>query len=128
MVSARKKSCSKLNGGGRFGLVVRCWIWSRRIQGSKPNSTNPSRIGPVTRQIIRRWSNILPLVWCRSLERGCQLRCRPPHLTGAQNDEVRPKIALVWLQNGTSIITKWRVIVKDSLRHNLASSIEYGKN
>ncbi|GBM43124.1 hypothetical protein AVEN_148693-1 [Araneus ventricosus] len=41
-----------------------------------------------------------------SLERGCQLRCRPRHLTEVQNYEVRPKIALVLLQNGTLKITK----------------------
>ncbi|GBM29959.1 hypothetical protein AVEN_167437-1 [Araneus ventricosus] len=43
------------------------------------------------------------LVWCGSLERGCQLRCYPRHLTTVQNYEVRPKIALVLLQNGTLI-------------------------
>ncbi|GBM05231.1 hypothetical protein AVEN_157664-1 [Araneus ventricosus] len=31
----------------------------------------------------------------------CQIRCRPRDLTMIQNDEARPKIALVLLQNGT---------------------------
>ncbi|GBN55075.1 hypothetical protein AVEN_55420-1 [Araneus ventricosus] len=47
--------------------------------------------------------NVLPLVWRRSLERGCHVRCRPHHLTMVQNGEVRPKIALVLLQNRTLI-------------------------
>ncbi|GFV62497.1 uncharacterized protein TNCV_630761 [Trichonephila clavipes] len=34
-------------------------------------------------------SNVLPLVWCGSKERGCQLRFRPRHLTMVQNYEVR---------------------------------------
>ncbi|GBO17088.1 hypothetical protein AVEN_4585-1 [Araneus ventricosus] len=33
--------------------------------------------------------------------KGCQLRCRPRHLTAVQNYEVRPKIALALLQKGT---------------------------
>ncbi|GBM41672.1 hypothetical protein AVEN_46944-1 [Araneus ventricosus] len=33
-------------------------------------------------------------------EGGCQLNCRPRHLTMVQNYEVSPKIALVLLQNG----------------------------
>ncbi|GBL83396.1 hypothetical protein AVEN_110700-1 [Araneus ventricosus] len=43
--------------------------------------------------------------WCGAevWRRGCQLRCRPRHLTEVQNYEVRPKIALVLLQNGTLI-------------------------
>ncbi|GBN40733.1 hypothetical protein AVEN_125519-1 [Araneus ventricosus] len=36
----------------------------------------------------------------RKIEKGCQLRRRPRHLTAVQNDEVRSKIALVLLQNG----------------------------
>ncbi|GBL80318.1 hypothetical protein AVEN_90487-1 [Araneus ventricosus] len=34
---------------------------------------------------------------------GCQLRCRPRHLTAVQNYEVRPKIALVLFENGALI-------------------------
>ncbi|GBM33745.1 hypothetical protein AVEN_131648-1 [Araneus ventricosus] len=48
-------------------------------------------------------SSVLSLVWCGSLERGCQLRCRPRHLTAIQKYEVRLQIALVLVQNGTLI-------------------------
>ncbi|GBO08372.1 hypothetical protein AVEN_55128-1 [Araneus ventricosus] len=34
---------------------------------------------------------------------GCQLGCRPRHLTGIQDCEVRPKIALVLLGNAALI-------------------------
>ncbi|GBL74700.1 hypothetical protein AVEN_243582-1 [Araneus ventricosus] len=89
-----------VTGGG--GLVVRCRLWGWSIPGSKPDSTEqPPCTGPLARQIIRRESNVLSLVWCGSLERWCQLRCRPRHLTVVQNYDVRPKIALVLLQSGT---------------------------
>ncbi|GBO07686.1 hypothetical protein AVEN_21865-1 [Araneus ventricosus] len=80
-------------------------LWDRRVPGSKPDSTEDlSCIGPVARSIIRRESNVLPLVWCGTLERGFQLRCLPRHLPAVQTDEVRPKIALVLLRNGMLII------------------------
>ncbi|GBL93214.1 hypothetical protein AVEN_42662-1 [Araneus ventricosus] len=44
---------------------------------------------------------VFPLVWCRSLERGCRLKCRPLRLTTVQNYVVNSKIALTLLQNGT---------------------------
>ncbi|GBL92637.1 hypothetical protein AVEN_123807-1 [Araneus ventricosus] len=34
-----------------------------------------------------QWPNVLPLVWRGSLERECQLRRRPRHLTAVQNYE-----------------------------------------
>ncbi|GBL94220.1 hypothetical protein AVEN_163535-2-1, partial [Araneus ventricosus] len=37
----------------------------------------------------------------RKFGEGCQLWCPLHHLTAVQNDEVRPKIALVLLRNGT---------------------------
>ncbi|GBN72702.1 hypothetical protein AVEN_122010-1 [Araneus ventricosus] len=55
--------------------------------------------GPGTLQIRR--DKRPPLLRCGSLERGCQLRRRPCHLTSVRNYEVRPKIAVVLLQNGT---------------------------
>ncbi|GBL73670.1 hypothetical protein AVEN_230669-1 [Araneus ventricosus] len=74
---------------GRAGLVVRSRLRGRRAPGSKPDFTEDlSCIGP----------NALRLVWCGSLERGCQLRCSLRHLT-----EVPPKMALVLLQNGALI-------------------------
>ncbi|GBM67425.1 hypothetical protein AVEN_219232-1 [Araneus ventricosus] len=36
-----------------------------------------------------------------SLERGCQLRSRPGHLTMVKNYEVRPKVTLVLPRNRT---------------------------
>ncbi|GBM63673.1 hypothetical protein AVEN_112837-1 [Araneus ventricosus] len=45
-----------------------------------------------------------PVGVVRKLGKGrCQLRRRPRHLTAVQNDAVRPKIALVLLQNGKLI-------------------------
>ncbi|GBO32457.1 hypothetical protein AVEN_274027-1 [Araneus ventricosus] len=49
------------------------------------------------------WPNVLPLLWRGILERACQLRCCPRHLSVAQNYEVRPNIAPVLLQSGTLI-------------------------
>ncbi|GFW31058.1 hypothetical protein TNCV_4523271 [Trichonephila clavipes] len=34
-------------------------------------------------------SNVLPLVWCGSWERECQLKRRPRHLSMARNYKVR---------------------------------------
>ncbi|GBM92883.1 hypothetical protein AVEN_205215-1 [Araneus ventricosus] len=86
---------------GRGGLVVRSRPRDRRAPGSKPDSTeDPPYMGPTTRQIIL--SVQTPFRWCGAEVWRCQLRCRPRHLTAVQNDEVRPKIALVLLQNGTS--------------------------
>ncbi|GBM56330.1 hypothetical protein AVEN_60312-1 [Araneus ventricosus] len=45
---------------------------------------------PVARQIIRSRPNVLPLIWSGGVVTGCQLRCRPRHLTTAQDDKVRP--------------------------------------
>ncbi|GBM26083.1 hypothetical protein AVEN_12844-1 [Araneus ventricosus] len=42
-----------------------------------------------------------PVGIVRKFGEGSQLRCRPRHLTAIQNYKVRPKIALVLLQNGT---------------------------
>ncbi|GBN22829.1 hypothetical protein AVEN_127775-1 [Araneus ventricosus] len=54
----------------RVGLEERCLLWSRKVPGSKPKSTeNPSCIGPDARKIIRREPNVLPLTWHGSLER-----------------------------------------------------------
>ncbi|GBM12344.1 hypothetical protein AVEN_116784-1 [Araneus ventricosus] len=38
-----------------------------------------------------------------SLERDCQLKWRPSHLTEVQNVEVHPKITLVLFRNGTLV-------------------------
>ncbi|GBO21705.1 hypothetical protein AVEN_32271-1 [Araneus ventricosus] len=70
----------------------------------RPDSNkDPSCNGPVAHQIIRMEPNVLPLVWCGSLERGCHLRCCPCHLPTVKNDEVRPKIASFCFKNRTLI-------------------------
>ncbi|GBM94100.1 hypothetical protein AVEN_141426-1 [Araneus ventricosus] len=80
----------------------------RRVAGSTPDSTeDPSCIGPIACKIIRRTPNVLPLVWCGILKRGCHLRCRPVHLTEVQNYKVCHNIALVLLQNGTLILLNY---------------------
>ncbi|GBM17247.1 hypothetical protein AVEN_223789-1 [Araneus ventricosus] len=99
----------------RGGLVVR--PRGLRVPGSNPNSTNEPPC---------KWSwctpNVLPLVWCpqptstdspigfrvhvgvvRKFGEGWQIRCLPRHLIVVQNNEVRLKIALMLLQNGTLI-------------------------
>ncbi|GBM42956.1 hypothetical protein AVEN_11972-1, partial [Araneus ventricosus] len=53
----------------RGGLVVRPRLRCRRVPGSKVDTTEYLVSGPVAREIICR-SNVLPLVWCRSLEWG----------------------------------------------------------
>ncbi|GBL87933.1 hypothetical protein AVEN_192093-1 [Araneus ventricosus] len=100
-MEVRNSACSALFRNlnvvwGRGCLMVRSRPRGRRVPGSKPVSTEEQ---PCT--LNTSGPNVLPLVRCGSLERGCQLRCRPRHLTTFQNDEIRPKIALVFLQNWT---------------------------
>ncbi|GFY27616.1 uncharacterized protein TNCV_910671 [Trichonephila clavipes] len=38
-------------------------------------------------------SNILPLVWCGSKKKGCQVRCRPRHLTMVQVYEILSRVS-----------------------------------
>ncbi|GBL84379.1 hypothetical protein AVEN_117153-1 [Araneus ventricosus] len=45
--------------------------------------------------------NVLLLVWHGSFKNGCHVRCCLRHLTTAQNYELRPKMALELLKNGT---------------------------
>ncbi|GBM77925.1 hypothetical protein AVEN_89588-1 [Araneus ventricosus] len=57
--------------GGHGDPVVKSLPRGRRAPGSKPDSTEDlSCIGPVARQIIPILPNVLPLMWCESLERG----------------------------------------------------------
>ncbi|GBO24807.1 hypothetical protein AVEN_180117-1 [Araneus ventricosus] len=70
------------------------------LQGDPSRSTFPpssKRSSYIVPPGSPRWCGVE--VW----RGGCQLRCRPRHLTEVQNYEVRPKIALVLLQNGTLI-------------------------
>ena len=89
---------------GRGGLVGR--VSSTRPEGSEFESRFHGRtvvcagwctLNLVVGQMYSRWCGV------DVLRGGCQLRCRPRHLTGVQNDDVRPKIAIVLLQNGTLI-------------------------
>ncbi|GBM97734.1 hypothetical protein AVEN_265433-1 [Araneus ventricosus] len=72
---------------------------SGRASASKPDSTEDRRAwgllqakSYVRSQTSARWyGEGVPY-------KGCQLRCRPRHLTAVQNDEIGP---LVLLQNGT---------------------------
>ncbi|GBM21622.1 hypothetical protein AVEN_172474-1 [Araneus ventricosus] len=74
----------------RSGLVG----WSRlRAGGSKPDSTEDPPCMCVWCVLnLSRGPDIIPLVSCGSLERGCQLKSRPRNLTAVQNYEVRSKI------------------------------------
>ncbi|GBM01976.1 hypothetical protein AVEN_269576-1 [Araneus ventricosus] len=85
---------------GLSGLVVRSQPLDRRVPGLKPNSTEEPPCKRVWYTLNPWGPNVLPLVWCGSLESGCQLKCCPFHLTVVQNYEIRPKIALVLLQTG----------------------------
>ncbi|GBO07716.1 hypothetical protein AVEN_37505-1 [Araneus ventricosus] len=87
-----ERTWCKVNSPSVVSPAVQAWakllckenctrLWSRRVPGSKPDFIeDPPCIGPAARSIIRRGSNVLPLVWCGTLERGFQLRCRPRHL------------------------------------------------
>ncbi|GBN31997.1 hypothetical protein AVEN_90618-1 [Araneus ventricosus] len=68
----------------------------RSVPGSKPDSTEDlSRIGPVVvDQKSSRWCGAEILM-------GMPFRCRLRHLTAVQKYEIRSKIALALLQNGT---------------------------
>ncbi|GBM86837.1 hypothetical protein AVEN_225059-1 [Araneus ventricosus] len=97
-----------LRGGG--GLVIRCLLWGLRAPGSKPDSTEDLQcIGPVARQIIRSGSNILPLVWCGSLERQVPARVSPSSsdhglkLRGPSQNS--PRVASKWDVNITKLIS-----------------------
>ncbi|GBM26741.1 hypothetical protein AVEN_175894-1 [Araneus ventricosus] len=84
---------------GLGGLVVSSRPRGRRVPIAKPDSAKE----PACKWV---WCTLDPsglLVWCGSLERGCELRCGSRHLTMAQNCEFRSKIALVLLQNETLI-------------------------
>ncbi|GBN58922.1 hypothetical protein AVEN_123928-1 [Araneus ventricosus] len=65
------------------GVLILLETAKTRAALSLMKSTDTSNCSYVTR------SKLLPLVWCGSLERGCQLRCRPRHLTVVQNRSVQ---------------------------------------
>ncbi|GBN36102.1 hypothetical protein AVEN_152058-1 [Araneus ventricosus] len=86
---------------GRRVLVVRSGHRGQRIPGAKPDWTKEPPCKRVWCTLNPSGPNVLPLVWCGSLESGCQLRYSPRQLTVVRNYESHPKIALILLQNGT---------------------------
>ncbi|GBL77041.1 hypothetical protein AVEN_12692-1 [Araneus ventricosus] len=89
---------------GSGGLVVTYRLWGRRVPGSIPDSNeNPPCMWVWCTLNLTSWAKSPPAAVVRRFGEGCQLRCRPLDLTKVQNYEVRPKIALVLLQNGTLI-------------------------
>ncbi|GFX40983.1 RNase H domain-containing protein [Trichonephila clavipes] len=59
-------------------------------------------------------SNILPLVWCGRRE-GCQIRCRPRHLTMAQNFMLRrqkPSSRRDWGANANTLRTTYTSFIR----------------
>ncbi|GBL88397.1 hypothetical protein AVEN_103046-1 [Araneus ventricosus] len=77
-------------------LVVRSGLRFQRIPCSKPDCTqaHPYMWTWCVLSLMSRVKR--PLL---SVERRCHVRRRLRHLTAVKNDEVRPKIALVFLQN-----------------------------
>ncbi|GBN39313.1 hypothetical protein AVEN_38436-1 [Araneus ventricosus] len=87
---------------------------SGKLSASEPKGSrletdlieDPSFIGRVAGYIIRKGPNDLQLLWCGSLEKRVtdQAQSSSPQLAPiTSNYEVRPKIALVLLQNGALI-------------------------
>ncbi|GBM44813.1 hypothetical protein AVEN_139643-1 [Araneus ventricosus] len=70
----------------------------RRVQGSKPDSAQERPCKRAWCTLNPSGPNVIPLVWCGSLERRFQISCLPCHLTVVQNYEVRTKITLMLLQ------------------------------
>ncbi|GFT06495.1 hypothetical protein TNCV_3356221 [Trichonephila clavipes] len=61
----------------------------RRVMSLTPGPPNTCHAEWADARFICRCSNVLPLVWCEiRLERGCQLKCRPRHLTVVRNYEI----------------------------------------
>ncbi|GBM97570.1 hypothetical protein AVEN_143801-1 [Araneus ventricosus] len=90
----------------RGSLVVKYRLQGRRVPGSKPDSTEDPRCMWACSSLNHTCGlNDLLLLQCgvEAWTGMLQLRCRPRHLTAAQNYEVRPKIALMFFQNGALI-------------------------
>ncbi|GBM28916.1 hypothetical protein AVEN_265297-1 [Araneus ventricosus] len=93
--------CGMLSGREAFvALVVRSSLWGRRVLGSRPGSRRSAVYGA---RYAKPYAVAKHPRECGCWRLGGQLRRRPRHLTEAQNYEVRPKIALVLLQNRTLI-------------------------
>ncbi|GBL83592.1 hypothetical protein AVEN_196420-1 [Araneus ventricosus] len=84
--------------------VIRSRPWNRKFRIQNPIPLKSRRVLgllhtklSIRGQTTSRWCGAV--VW----RGGCKFRCRPRHLTVVQNYEVRSKIALVLLKNGTLI-------------------------
>ncbi|GBM06167.1 hypothetical protein AVEN_99512-1 [Araneus ventricosus] len=84
--------------------MVRPRLRSRRVPGCKPDSTeDPPVWGLLQVKSCAEVKHPPVGVMSKLGKCGAKLRCRPRHLTAVQNYEVRSKIALVLLQNGSLI-------------------------
>ncbi|GBL80362.1 hypothetical protein AVEN_92272-1 [Araneus ventricosus] len=89
----------------RSGLVVKSGSRGQSVSGSKPDSTEE----PPYKRVWCTSSSSGPTGKCpadgmaRMFGEGYQLRCRPRHQSAVENYEVRPKMVLVLLQNGTLV-------------------------
>ncbi|GBN38610.1 hypothetical protein AVEN_39522-1 [Araneus ventricosus] len=84
----RRGKCTKLysdNGKGCGRLVIRSRPRGRRVPDSRLDSTEEPPSKRIWCTLNPSGPNDFRLVWLGSLERGCQLRCRPRHLTAVQN-------------------------------------------
>ncbi|GBM73909.1 hypothetical protein AVEN_61525-1 [Araneus ventricosus] len=81
------------------GPTVRHQLRNQSTPGSNPDSTEIRRVLGLLHAKSYVWDQT-SFRWCAE---GRLLRCRPRHLTEAQNYEVRPKLAFELLQNGTLI-------------------------
>ncbi|GBL72228.1 hypothetical protein AVEN_115200-1 [Araneus ventricosus] len=88
------------------GRVVRFRILGRRVPVSEPNSTeDPPRMGSCYGCMLNHTvvAKRPPVGVVRKFGEGLPARVSPRHLTAVKNDEVRPKIDLVFFQKGTLI-------------------------
>ncbi|GBM71075.1 hypothetical protein AVEN_186645-1 [Araneus ventricosus] len=77
---------------GRGGLVARYRPRSRSVLGSRPYSTeDPPCMQTCCTINHTKGAKCPPAGVVRNFGEGFQFRCRPRHLTAAQNDEIRPK-------------------------------------
>ncbi|GFY30238.1 hypothetical protein TNCV_3091451 [Trichonephila clavipes] len=74
---------------GRRSLVVKVTdSWPAYYDFESSTAEDPPCRGGMHVKSIES-PNVLPLVWCGSQKKGCQLRCHSLHLTMVQNYEVR---------------------------------------
>ncbi|GBN71811.1 hypothetical protein AVEN_243870-1 [Araneus ventricosus] len=89
---------------GRGGIVVRFRPQGWRVSGTKSDSTEDTACMWARCKLkLMSWVKRPPSGVVRKFGEGVHFMSRPRHLTAVQNDEVRPQIALVLLQNGMLI-------------------------